>query len=102
MSTVEFAHLRTSNAAEFERCIKGALDGLATDRNCLAAKAYRCVEDPKAFILQITWKSIDAHEKFRAGPGPTLYRAQVQHLVVSAPEYAHYELIAAAGDVESP
>jgi quinol monooxygenase YgiN len=97
MTIVEFAQLRGSDGDEFARRVQSALDVLASSSACTDARAYRCIEEPDAFIFAVTWDSVDAHHEFRASSRFAEYRSHIQDLLVGAPSFLHYSLVATAG-----
>lgn len=97
MTIVELAHVRGSDGDEFAQRVQGALEVLASEPTCTDAKAYRCIEEPDAFVFAVTWESVEAHHHFRASPRFEEYRSHIQALLAGTPSFLHYSLVAAAG-----
>src|SRR6476646_10441154 len=97
MMIVEFAQVRGNDGDELARRVQSALEVLASAPTCTDARAYRCIEDPDAFIFAVTWDSVDAHHEFRAGGKFAEYRSHIQDLLAETPSFLHYSLVAAAG-----
>jgi quinol monooxygenase YgiN len=96
VTVVELAQVRATDGDEFARRVQGALDVLASEPTCTGAKAYRCIEEPDAFVFAVTWDSVEAHEQFRAGSRFGQYRSHIQDLLAEAPSFLHYSVVAAA------
>jgi quinol monooxygenase YgiN len=77
---------------EFEAAYARASVSLRAAPECVEYELTRCVEEPEAYILRITWTSIDAHLKdFRAGDNFDALFAEIQPYVERIEEMHHYE-----------
>jgi quinol monooxygenase YgiN len=76
--------------------MEGAVRVLASVPGCRGAGAHRCVEDPDAFVLLVTWSAVSDHGDFRSSPAFAEYRSQIQDHLAGAHEFAHYEPLASA------
>jgi len=71
-----------------------AVEELKKGEGAIAVRAYRCVEEPDAFVFEIEWESVEAHLAYRETPGFATYRGHIADLLGGAPEFAHWALVA--------
>ena len=88
------AHETTGHA--LEQRIGPAVTEITRASGLVQVEAYRCVEDPDAFILGVEWTSVEAHLAWRETPGFEAYRSHIVDLIAQPPAFAHYRLIARA------
>lgn len=82
----------------FEDGYAEAQSALLASPHCLAWELARCVEEPTAYTLRITWDSREGHERgFRQSPEFRLFLAAVRPFVDDIQEMRHYEVTRIAG-----
>lgn len=96
MSVVEVSVVHGRDAAKLARSVPPAIAEISQAPGAGPASAWHCIERPGEAALFIDWESVEAHERFREGPG--LQRATA-HLAgtVQRSEFAHYLPIASHG-----
>jgi len=90
---VEYIRYRIADdqAAEFERAYARAAESLRASPVCLGYELSRCVEEPAAYILRITWTSVDDHlGGFRKSPQFPPFLQEIRPYVASIEEMRHY------------
>jgi quinol monooxygenase YgiN len=93
---VELARVRTTDPEAFGRNVQASADVLTADAECQGVRVLHCIERPDEFVLEVTWASVQAHERFRAGQTFSEYRSHIQDLFAAPPEFAHYAVVAEA------
>ena len=90
---VEYIRYRIADdqAAQFERAYARAAQSLRASPVCLGYELSRCVEEPAAYILRITWTSVDDHlQGFRKSPQFPPFLQEIRPFVTSIEEMRHY------------
>jgi quinol monooxygenase YgiN len=96
MSVLELARIgtRPGEGDALEARMQAAIDELGQAPGAVGARAYRCVEEPDAFVFAIEWDSVDAHLAYRESEAFGRYRAHIADLLGGPPEFAHWRLVA--------
>ncbi len=83
---------RPEVAGELPVAVAGARHLVESTPGCVSFEFLRCVEDPSAFLLLITWESLSDHlDGFRASDRFGLWRAALEPMWARAPEVFHFE-----------
>lgn len=97
---VEYIRYRIPNGGgtEFEAAYARAAAALVASPQCVDYELSRCVDEPAAYILRITWTSAGGHrDGFRGGPHFVSFFAQIAPYVAAIEEMRHYERTAVTG-----
>ncbi|MCX4095518.1 group II truncated hemoglobin [Nocardia sp. alder85J] len=97
---VEYIRYRIAEheAADFEAAYARAAQVLAAAPQCVDYELSRCVDEPAAYILRITWTSADDHLRgFRGGERFAEFFAAIEPYVRQIEEMRHYERTAVRG-----
>src|SRR6266446_5072786 len=94
---VEIAFLRAKECA-----VEHLREGLRTARDVIAGASgyrgstfYQGIEDPRSFILEVQWDSVDAHMVgFREGPLLSEWRSHFYQFLDGSPTVRHFTPIA--------
>ncbi|GAA2713946.1 globin domain-containing protein [Actinoplanes palleronii] len=83
---------------EFEKAYARAAEQLAKAPQCGDYELSRCVDDPAAYVLRITWTSADDHLRgFRGGELFPVFLAEIRPYIESIEEMRHYRPTAVRG-----
>jgi quinol monooxygenase YgiN len=98
MSVTEIARLKAAEgkADEMEKSLPAALAVIAEEETCGGTRAYRSVERPDEFVMNIVWDSVQAHMDFRKAESFGRYRAEMGDTLGEVMEFAHYEELGGA------
>jgi quinol monooxygenase YgiN len=104
MAATEIARLkaRAGMGDALARQLPLALGVVVADPGCRRAVIFRGIEDPGAFVCEIEWTSVAAHEAWRNSPNLAVYRALIGDLEGQPIELAHYELVYEDGVAPAP
>jgi quinol monooxygenase YgiN len=93
MSITEIARLKAAEgkADEMARSLPAALAVIAAEETCRSTHAYRSVERPDEFVMNIVWDSVAAHMDFRETEEFGRYRAAMGEALGEVLDFAHYE-----------
>lgn len=96
MSVVEVVQIscKAGQGEEFADCLRKGLAVQAASEHCLGVYFQRRQENPNDFLMQITWRSLEDHEAWRATPERTRWRAYISDLIEGETKMlGHYELV---------
>jgi quinol monooxygenase YgiN len=98
MSITEIARLKAADgkADELEQALPRALAVIAEEETCHGTRAYRSIERPDEFVMNIVWTSVEAHMAFRKAESFGRYREQMGDTLGEVLEFAHYEELGTA------
>ncbi|MFF0153828.1 group II truncated hemoglobin [Micromonospora sp. NPDC005203] len=75
----------------FEAAYERAADALRAAPQCVDYELSRCLDEPAAYLLRITWTSVDEHLRgFRGGPVFGRFFAAIRPYVEDIEEMRHY------------
>ncbi|AEV85339.1 antibiotic biosynthesis monooxygenase [Actinoplanes sp. SE50] len=97
---VEYLRYRVDadRAAGFEQAYQRAAVQLAAAPQCVDYELSRCVDEPAAYLLRITWTSAEDHLKgFRGGELFPGFLAEIRPYVDDIEEMRHYEVTGVHG-----
>lgn len=90
----ELAYLEIDplEAKAFEEAVGKARPYFEADGGCLGMQLSRVIETPGRYILQVEWKSVEAHMvDFRQSDNFQQWRQLVGDFFVTAPKVEHVE-----------
>jgi quinol monooxygenase YgiN len=93
MSVTEIARLKAADgkADGMEESLPAALAVIAEEETCLGTRAFRSIERPDEFVMNIVWTSVQAHMDFRKAESFGRYREAMGDNLGEVLEFAHYE-----------
>ncbi|WP_280459197.1 group II truncated hemoglobin [Nocardia carnea] len=92
---IEYIRYRVADSAAFEAAYRRAAVALQSSPYCRTYDLARCAEEPKVYILQLTWTSASDHlEEFRGSPEFRAFFAEIKDYVGDIEEMRHYEPVA--------
>jgi hypothetical protein len=92
MSVTEFAILtaQPGRGEEMQGRLPAATAELKKCEDVSSAVAYRCVERPDDFILEVVWTEVSDHLAYRETEAFGHFRAHFADLLDGVPEFAHW------------
>ena len=98
MSVDEIAHIRiaSGDAAAFEAAVARAVPLFRAAQGCRAMRLDRSVEEAGAYMLVVTWDTVEDHMvHFRESPAFQQWRQLVGGFFAAPPEVGHVETVVA-------
>ncbi len=77
---------------ELGQAILKGLEVIRQHPECISARAERCIEQPRQYMLINIWTSVEAHmNDFRGGPLFPEWRSHINGLFEEPPNIFHYQ-----------
>jgi len=96
MSVNEIAHIRIApeNSDGFEAAVAKAVPLFREARGCRAMRLDRSIEEPGAYMLVVTWDTVEDHMvHFRESPAFQEWRDLVGGFFAAPPQVGHVETV---------
>ncbi len=83
--------VREDVAEDFEAAMSDALGIITLAPGCHAAEVRRQIEDPRTYLLMVTWDSVAHHEAFRASGAYETWRVLTHPWYETTPAVTHFD-----------
>lgn len=92
---IEIAHLEAKPGmeAQLREALGVARPIIARAPGYVGSVFHQGIEEPRAFLLRIEWRTLEDHQRFRETPLLAEWRRPFFELIVGPPKMTHYQVI---------